>query len=39
MSPALGSRRSRRLCDAIWDLEAIRDIRDLRPLFSKAAAR
>ena len=39
MSPMLGSRRSRRLCDAIWDLEAVPDIRELRPLFSKVAAR
>jgi 2-methylcitrate dehydratase PrpD len=36
MRPSLGTRRSRRLCDAIWNLEAIRDIRELRPLFSKA---
>ena len=37
MSPTLGSRRSRRLCDAIWNLEAIRNVSELRPLFSKAA--
>jgi 2-methylcitrate dehydratase PrpD len=35
MRPALGSRRSRQLCDAIWDLEVVRNIRELRSLFSK----
>ena len=35
MSPIIGSRRSRRLCDAIWDLDSIRDIRELRPLFTR----
>jgi 2-methylcitrate dehydratase PrpD len=39
MSPIIGSRRSRRLCHAIWDLENIRDIRELQPLFTRGAAR
>jgi hypothetical protein len=37
MRPALGSHRSGQLCDAIWDLEGVRDIRELRLLFSKGA--
>ena len=30
--PVLGGARSRKLCDAIWNLEEIRDVRMLRPL-------
>src|SRR2546427_4534025 len=30
--PVLGSARARKLCNAIWDLEKIRDVRMLRPL-------
>jgi 2-methylcitrate dehydratase PrpD len=30
--PVLGAARARRLCDAIWNLEEIRDTRMLRPL-------
>ena len=36
IAPVLGNRRARALCDAIWDIEAVSDIRELRPLFSKA---
>jgi 2-methylcitrate dehydratase PrpD len=36
IAPVLGNRRARALCDAIWSLDAVRDIRELRPLFSKA---
>jgi 2-methylcitrate dehydratase PrpD len=32
----LGNRRARALCDATWSLESVRDVRELRPLFSKA---
>jgi 2-methylcitrate dehydratase PrpD len=33
MAPVLGKARARRLCDAIWKLEKVRDLRLLRPLF------
>ena len=32
MAPVLGSRRSRKLCETIWSLEKIADVRALRPL-------
>jgi 2-methylcitrate dehydratase PrpD len=32
MAPVIGKTRARRLCDAIWRLEAVRDVRNLRPL-------
>ncbi len=32
MVPVLGEAKSRALCDAAWDIEAIADIRELRPL-------
>jgi 2-methylcitrate dehydratase PrpD len=32
MTPVLGKTRARKLCDAIWKLEKIRDLRVLRPL-------
>jgi 2-methylcitrate dehydratase PrpD len=32
MAPVLGKARARKLCDAIWQLEEIRDLRLLRPL-------
>jgi hypothetical protein len=32
MAPVLGKARARRLCDAIWGIEKIKDIRKLRPL-------
>ena len=32
MAPVLGSTRARKLCDAVWTLEKIRDVRGLRPL-------
>jgi 2-methylcitrate dehydratase PrpD len=34
-APVLGERRARRLCDAIWDVEGIRDVRELRPLLKE----
>ncbi len=35
LAPVLGNRRARGLCDAVWNLETVRDVRELRPLFSK----
>jgi 2-methylcitrate dehydratase PrpD len=32
MAPVIGSARARRLCDAVWRLEKVRDARSLRPL-------
>jgi 2-methylcitrate dehydratase PrpD len=32
IAPVLGKTRARKLCDAVWRLEAIRDVRALRPL-------
>ena len=37
MTPRLGKRRSRELCDAVWTLESCRDLRELRPLLSGRA--
>jgi 2-methylcitrate dehydratase PrpD len=34
-APVLGERRARRLCDAILDVEAVRDVRELRPLLKE----
>jgi hypothetical protein len=30
--PVLGKAKARRLCDALWGMEKIRDMRVLRPL-------
>jgi 2-methylcitrate dehydratase PrpD len=32
MAPVLGAKRARRLCDAVWHLEGVGDMRALRPL-------
>ncbi len=32
MAPVLGKRRARSLCDAVWSLESVKDMRELRPL-------
>jgi 2-methylcitrate dehydratase PrpD len=32
IAPVIGTRRARKLCDAVWDLEALGDVRKLRPL-------
>ena len=32
MVPVLGKSRARKLCDAVWKLERVRDLRLLRPL-------
>ena len=34
IAPRLGARRSRQLCRAVWDLEQIRDVRELRRLLA-----
>jgi len=30
--PVVGSARARKLCDTVWSLEQLRDVRKLRPL-------
>jgi hypothetical protein len=32
IAPVIGKARARRLCDAVWNLEKLRDVRKLRPL-------
>ena len=32
MAPVIGKKRARRLCDAVWSLEQLRDVCALRPL-------
>jgi hypothetical protein len=32
MAPVLGRKRARTLCDAIWNMNKIKDMRKLRPL-------
>ena len=32
IAPVIGNARARKLCDAIWQLEKVRDVRILRPL-------
>ena len=32
LAPVLGKARARQLCDTVWDLEKIKDARELRPL-------
>ena len=32
LAPVLGKARARKLCDAVWNLEKLRDVRKLRPL-------
>jgi 2-methylcitrate dehydratase PrpD len=32
LAPILGKARARKLCDAVWDLERVKDLRALRPL-------
>ena len=34
MAPVLGVRRARRLCDAIWSVEDVKDMKELRPLLT-----
>jgi 2-methylcitrate dehydratase PrpD len=35
MAPVLGRDRARKLCDAIWSLEKLKDVRKLRPLLKE----
>jgi len=35
MAPVLGRGRARQLCDAIWNLERLKDVRKLRPLLKE----
>jgi 2-methylcitrate dehydratase PrpD len=39
MAPRLGRRRSRQLCDAVWNIETTRDLRELRPLLGDRSSR
>ena len=32
MAPVLGKARARKLCDAVWSIEKLTDVRSLRPL-------
>jgi hypothetical protein len=32
MAPVIGNSRARKLCDIVWKLEQVRDLRSLRPL-------
>jgi 2-methylcitrate dehydratase PrpD len=32
MAPVLGAKRARRLCDTVWKLDGVKDVRALRPL-------
>jgi hypothetical protein len=32
MAPVIGKKRARRLCDAVWSLEQLRNVCALRPL-------
>jgi 2-methylcitrate dehydratase PrpD len=35
LAPVLGARRARALCNAVWGIQDVKDVRELRPLFSK----
>ena len=35
IAPVFGTVRARRLCDAVWNLEALKDVRKLRPLLQE----
>jgi 2-methylcitrate dehydratase PrpD len=32
VAPVIGKKRGRALCDAVWGIEAVKDVRRLRPL-------
>ena len=32
MAPVLGKARARKLCDTVWNIEKVKDVRALRPL-------
>ena len=35
LAPVLGKRKARALCDAVWGLEGVRDLVELRPLLRR----
>ena len=35
VAPVLGKDRGRKLCDAIWNLDRLKDVRSLRPLLKE----
>jgi 2-methylcitrate dehydratase PrpD len=35
IAPVIGKARARKLCDAIWNLEGVKDVRKLRPLLQE----
>jgi hypothetical protein len=37
MAPVLGTARARKLCETVWNLEKISDVRRLRPLLQEKA--
>ncbi len=37
MAPVIGRTRARKVCDAVWQLERLADVRKLRPLLQEAA--
>jgi 2-methylcitrate dehydratase PrpD len=37
VAPVLGKARARKLCDAVWKLEGVKDVRKLRPLLQEKA--
>ena len=36
LAPITGKRRARRLCDTVWTLDGLTDVRKLRPLLQVA---
>jgi 2-methylcitrate dehydratase PrpD len=36
LAPVIGKARARRLCDTVWNLEKLRDVRKLRPLLMES---
>jgi 2-methylcitrate dehydratase PrpD len=36
LAPVAGSARARKLCDAVWNLERLKNVRELRPLLMEA---
>lgn len=39
MAPVLGTRRARELCNALWNIDALNDVRKLRPLLQAQVKR
>ena len=37
LAPVIGKARARKLCDAVWSLEKLRDVRKLRPLLMESS--